>query len=215
MYRSELLLHLASFKRRLPTVRRCSIPSEEDIVKIINAVSNTAMSVVCNIALLSSCNASTASGLIQNAAPRCSSYTYGSDQPEPPSPSTFPLHAQQLVLSALELLTDCSSLASLPTTWRLQTNRDIPGLQSEFRNLMSDQLSFVCRHWIDLLREMDGPDDEVMTALSRCVPIFRHWVASMGVMGELEQACRGLKALHVWLVGIGIAIGELVTHLIY
>ena len=43
-------------------------------------------------------------------------------------------------------------------------------------------------------------DDEVMAVLSRCTQVVRPWVAAMGIMGEMEQVCRGLKTLYVWLV---------------
>lgn len=72
---------------------------------------------------------------------------------------------------------------------------------------MSTQLSFVCRHWIDLLREADSTDDEVISALSRCVRTLGHWVVAMGIIGEVEQACRGLEALHMWLVRVETVLG--------
>jgi hypothetical protein len=139
---------------------------------------------------------------------RSPSYTYNSIQHEP-SPFAFPLHARQLALFALELLLDCNTLGAMPEIWQRQLNRDIPTLQAKFEKQMPKQLRFVCRHWIDLLREVDCPDDDVMAALSRCVPTLRYWVAAMGILGEAEQACRGLWALHMWLVRTGTAVGNL------
>ena len=79
-------------------------------------------------------------------------------------------------------------------------NDDIHELQYEFGKQISTQLQFICRHWIALLCEADCADDGVMAALSHCTQAHRPWVAAMGIMGEMEQVCRGLKTLYMWLV---------------
>jgi hypothetical protein len=81
-------------------------------------------------------------GPMQNVALRCPSYTYDSVQHEL-SYSTFPSHAGQLALFALELLLDCNALDAMPETWQFQLNHDIPRLQAEFGKRMPTQLLFV------------------------------------------------------------------------
>jgi len=103
-------------------------------------------------------------------------------------------------LLVLELLPDCNKLNSMPEMWHLQFNDDIHELQSEFGKLISTQLQFICCHWIALLCAADCADDEVMAALSRCTHALCPWVAAMGVMGKIGQACEGLEVLYLWLV---------------
>ena len=108
----------------------------------------------------------------------------------------------------MELLPDCKVLGELPEAakWRFQLNHDIiPELQAEFERQISPQLRFMCVHWIDLLFEAGCTDDEVMKVLSSCIPALRHWVAAMSIMGKMDQVCRSLKALHVWLVRVDAA----------
>ena len=88
----------------------------------------------------------------------------------------------------------------MPETWRYQLNRDIPDLEAELAKWMSKQLAFVCRHWIHVLCEVESPDDEIVSALYRCIPALRHWIAAMGIVGEISQACRALHGLYQWLV---------------
>jgi len=45
-----------------------------------------------------------------------------------------------------------------------------------------------------------------MAALSRCTQALCPWVAAMGVMGKIGEACEGLKALYLWLVCINAAM---------
>jgi len=147
-----------------------------------------------------SCIGSIAYGSTQNIASHSSSRTYNPLKYELDSSSTFPSRARRLALLALELLPDCDKLRTLPEMWRRQLNNDIPQLQSEFEKRISIPLRFICRQWISLLCEADCMDDEVMAVLSRCTQVVRPWVAAMGIMGEMEQVCRGLKTLYVWLV---------------
>jgi len=107
---------------------------------------------------------------------------------------------------ALELLPDCDKLSTMPEMWRQQLNDAIPELQSEFGKRISIPLQFICRQWIPLLCEADCMDDEVMAVLSRCTQVVRPWVAAMGIMGEMEQVCRGLKTLYMWLVCTDVAM---------
>jgi len=130
---------------------------------------------------------------------RYSSLTYTPVQHELDWPSNFPLHARRLALSVLELLPDCQALNGMPETWRYQLNREIPDLDTELAKWMSKQLVFVCRHWIHVLCEVESPDDEVVSALYRCIPALRHWIAAMGIVGEIGQACRALHGLYQWL----------------
>ena len=100
----------------------------------------------------------------------------------------------------------------MPEIWHLQLNDDIHELQSEFGKLISIQLQFICCHWIALLCAADCVDDEVMVALSRCVRALRPWVAVMGIMGKMEQACEGLRNLYLWLVCIQVAMQIPASH---
>jgi hypothetical protein len=125
---------------------------------------------------------------------------------------SLPLRARQLALLALELLPGCNKLSSVPERWHLQLNDDIHELQSEFGKLISIQLQFICCHWIALLCAADCTDNEVMAALSRCMQGLRSWVAVMGVMGKMGQACQGLKELYLWLVCIKAAMQTPASH---
>ncbi|KAF8320189.1 uncharacterized protein EI90DRAFT_2609449 [Cantharellus anzutake] len=108
---------------------------------------------------------------------------------------------KDMVLFALKLLGRCAVLDRLPTLWHFQVDAEIPDFQPEFERLMTTQLKFVCRHWITLLcKSGKSQDDEIMKALSGTVPALLHWIAAMGIMGEIDQACQGMKELQRWLV---------------
>ncbi|KAF8322846.1 uncharacterized protein EI90DRAFT_3077524, partial [Cantharellus anzutake] len=108
-----------------------------------------------------------------------------------------------VVLWALGLLGRCAVLDQLPILWRFQADAEIADLQHEFERLMTTQLKFVCHRWIPLLCKLDEPhDDEIMKALSGAVPVLLHWIAAMGIMGEIDQACQSMKELQRWLVGV-------------
>ncbi len=112
----------------------------------------------------------------------------------------FPLRIQGAVLSALKLLRECMVLDALPTSWHFQMNCNIPGLQSKFSELMSPELKFVCSWWVTILCKADCHGDSIILALSHLKPVLLHWVAAMGIMGKLEQACESLFRLYCWLV---------------
>ena len=139
-------------------------------------------------------------------APWSSSRVYDPVKYKFDSSSTFPL------LSVLELLQDCNKLSTMPEIWRLQLNDDILELQSEFGKRIPIQLQIICCHWIPLLCAVDCVDDEVMAALSRCMRALRPWVATMGIMGKMEQACEGLRGLYLWLVCVQAAMHTLASH---
>jgi hypothetical protein len=86
--------------------------------------------------------------------------------------------------------------------WRIQLDREIPDLQAEFKTRVSIQLQFVCRHWITLLLLADCMDSEVMATLTQSTHALRHWIAAMGIMGEIDQVQLNLKDLYLWLVGV-------------
>jgi len=139
-------------------------------------------------------------------APWSSSRVYDPVKYKSDSRSTLPL------LLALGLLPDCNKLSTMPEIWRLQLNGDIHELQSEFGKRISTQLQFICCHWIALLCAADYVDDEVMAALSHCMQALRPWVATMGIMGKMEEACEGLRDLYLWLVCIKAAMPTLASH---
>lgn len=112
---------------------------------------------------------------------------------------------RHLVLLALKLLPNCDALATLPELWRFQLDCEIPNLEFKFGRQISIRLQFVCRHWITLLCKVDC-NNEVIAELSRCIPVLHYWVAVMGILGEIEQAVRGLRALYLWLVCFEIAM---------
>jgi len=112
------------------------------------------------------------------------------------------LCARPLALLALELLPDCNKLSTMPEIWHLQLNDDIHELQSEFGKRISIQLQIMCCHWIALLCAADCMDGDIIAALSRCMQALCPWVATMGIMGKMEQACEGLRDLYLWLVCI-------------
>ena len=200
---SDLLGHLAKFKERLPTFPYHPVPDEREMRRVISAVANCAMSTVRPLSYsFLSCISSIVCGTTQNIASCGSPCTSDSMEYELPSSSAFPSRARRLALFALGLLPGCDKLTTLLAIWRLQLNDDIPELRSEFEKLISVQLQFVCRHWISLLREADCTDDEVMEALSRSIQDLHHWVVAMGIMGEIEQMCRRLNDLYMWLVCI-------------
>jgi hypothetical protein len=135
----------------------------------------------------------------QNVPLNCSSVSYDSVK-YGFGIATFPTHARQFALFALELLPHCRTLGTMPELWRFQLTRDIPDLHAEFGKRMSTQLMFVCRHWVHQLCEADCMDDEVVAALLHSIPTLHYWIAAMGIMGEMEQACRMLSELRRWLV---------------
>ena len=55
-------------------------------------------------------------------------------------------------------------------------------------------------------------DDEVTAALSRCTQALRPWVAAMGVLGKMGEACEELKVLYSWLVCIDAAMQTPASH---
>jgi len=202
---SELLSHLARFKERLPTPPSHHAPEENDMRGIISALANCAMSMVC-----SPCQpCHTLAQLFidqQTTAPSSSCHVYDPVKYKLGSSSTLPL------LSVLELLQDCNKLGTMPEIWRLQLNDEIHELQSEFGKRIPIQLQIICCHWIALLCAVDCVDDEVLAALSRCMQALRPWVAAMGIMGKIQQACEGLRDLYLWLVCINAAMPTFASH---
>jgi len=145
-------------------------------------------------------------------APRSSSRVYDPVKYKFDSFSALSLRARRLALLALELLPDCNKLGTMPEIWHLQLNDDIHELASEFRKRIFIQLQRVCCHWIALLCAADCVDDEVTAALSRCTQALRPWVAAMGVLGKMGEACEELKVLYSWLVCIDAAMQTPASH---
>lgn len=141
---------------------------------------------------------------IQNAVspqlPVPSPFAYDPAQHESDAPSRLPLPARQFMLSVLEVLPSCMVITTMQKTWRFQLNRDIADLVPEFRKLVPRRVRFACSRWINLLCEAGCADDAVMTAVLKPMWVLRYWIAAMGIMGRLGQACQGLRRLYMWLV---------------
>lgn len=111
-----------------------------------------------------------------------------------------PKQAHRLVMFVLNVLRHCVAVEAMPSVWGSQMNCDIPDLRIKFEELVSTTLGFARRQWIVLLCETDCRDSEVMATLSGCLPVLLHWIAAMGIMGEVDKVCLGLRELDRWMV---------------
>ena len=111
-----------------------------------------------------------------------------------------PFEVHTLTSLAFGSIQYCSKLDLLPRIWRYQRNEDIPDLMAGFQTVIPRQVQSLCRHWPTILRQADIQDDVFMSAAVKSVPDLLYWVAAMGVMAELDNACRGLYELERCLV---------------
>ena len=98
------------------------------------------------------------------------------------------------------MLLDVLQLDHLPLGWRYRPRKSTPELVPEFNKTIPPPLQSICREWCDIVLRFPSRDPGILTTLTQITPVLLHWVAAMGVMGELDCALRGLYDLHKWAV---------------
>ena len=103
-------------------------------------------------------------------------------------------------IASLKMLSDVLQLDHLPLGWRYKPKESTPELVPEFNKTIPPPLQSTCREWSDIVLRFPSGDPEILTTFTEIIPILLHWVAAMGIMGELDCALRGLYDLHNWAV---------------
>ncbi|KAF8337386.1 uncharacterized protein EI90DRAFT_2645256 [Cantharellus anzutake] len=101
-------------------------------------------------------------------------------------------------INFLQLLSNVLQLESLPKLWRYTPRQNTPGLATEFNRIISPSTQSACREWCDVLCRLPCMEPGILAALARVTPALLHWVAAMGIMGELNRVLEGLYELRVW-----------------
>jgi len=103
----------------------------------------------------------------------------------------------------IEHLSLCEPLQPLSERHRFRLKEDIPGLQEEFNSVLPATVQFACKSWCLLVCRVVGADPRIISALDRLVRRWLpHWIAAMGIMGEVDDACQGLHQVEQWMVRI-------------
>ena len=103
-------------------------------------------------------------------------------------------------ISSLKVLSDVLQLDHLPLGWRYEPKISTPELVPEFNTIILPPLQSICREWCDIVLRFPSRDPDILATFTQTIPVLLHWVAAMGVMGELDCALRGLYGLHNWAV---------------
>ena len=103
-------------------------------------------------------------------------------------------------LASLEMLLNVLQLDQLPLEWRYKPKESTPELVLKFNKTIPPPLQSICREWCDVVLSFPSRDPEILTPFTQIIPVLLHWVAAMGIMGELECALRGLYDLRNWAV---------------
>ena len=83
------------------------------------------------------------------------------------------------------------------------SDEDIPGLQEEFNSVVPATVQFACKSWCLLVCRVVGADPRIISALDQLVRRWLpHWIAAMGIMGEVDDACLSLHQVEQWMVRI-------------
>ena len=98
------------------------------------------------------------------------------------------------------MLLNLLQLDHLPFGWRYKPKESTPELVPEFNKIIPPPLQSICREWCDIVLRIPSGNPEILTTFTQITPVLLHWVAAMGVMGELDCALRGLYDLHNWAV---------------
>ena len=100
-------------------------------------------------------------------------------------------------IPSLEILLNVRRVDHLSSRWRYESKSE---LVTEFNKTISSSVQSLCCGWCDIIRRFPCRDPETLAAFTRIIPWLFHWVAAMGIMGELNRALRGLYDLHNWTV---------------
>ena len=111
-----------------------------------------------------------------------------------------PIDLPDLAISSLKMLVNLFHLDHLPLGWRYKPRESTPELVLEFNKTISSPVQSLCCKWCDIIRRFPCRDPEILATFTQIIPILLHWVAAMGIMGELNRALRGLYELHDWVV---------------
>ena len=103
-------------------------------------------------------------------------------------------------IASLKMLLDVLQLDHLPLGWRYKPKKSTPELVPEFNKTISPPVRSICREWCNIALRFPSRDPDILTIFTRIIPVLPHWVAAMGIMGELDSALRGLCDLHDWAV---------------
>ena len=103
-------------------------------------------------------------------------------------------------VASLKMLLNVIKLEHLPSGWRYKPKESIPELVPEFIKTISPSVQSLCREWCDIVRCSPCRDPEILDTFTQTIPVLLHWVAVMGIMGELNRALRGLYDLYNWAV---------------
>ena len=116
------------------------------------------------------------------------------------SRSIIPIHFPDLAISSLKMLRNMFHLDHLPLGWRYKPKQSTPELVAEFNKIISPPVQSLCREWCDIVQHFSCRDPGILASFADIIPVLLHWVAAMGIMGELDCALRGLYDLHDWAV---------------
>ncbi len=110
-------------------------------------------------------------------------------------PHCTPFLFQKLMLLAFKSVRYTTNLDHLPSRCQSMKNQ-VPDLQAEFQKVIPSQMQHLCQHWPTFLHQADPKDDQIRSALLDMLPVLCHWVAAMGIMGVVDNVCRGLFELE-------------------
>ena len=116
------------------------------------------------------------------------------------SRSIIPIHLPDLAISLLEMLLNVFNLDHLPLGWRYKPKESTPELVPEFNKVISSPVQSLCHEWCDIVQRFSCRDPGILAMFTSIIPVLLHWIAAMGMMGELNRALRGLYDLHNWAV---------------
>ncbi|KAF8317036.1 uncharacterized protein EI90DRAFT_3170803 [Cantharellus anzutake] len=105
------------------------------------------------------------------------------------------------VIVMLHMLSLLQRLDDLPYLWRYQRNRDIAGLDAEFRKAIPVPVQTECCEWYRIIFRCSAGDINALDAFKMVVPLLLHWICAMSIMGKLEEALVGLYEMKNYTVG--------------
>ncbi|KAF8319815.1 WD40-repeat-containing domain protein [Cantharellus anzutake] len=115
-------------------------------------------------------------------------------------PQCSPLPGHRLVLLLLKSLRCAENLKSSPLMGSQHLrNRHVFNLQTEFDRVIPPQVRSLWQHCHSILCECGSRVEQARSVMSSSIPALLHWVAAMGIMGELDQACHVLHKFERYL----------------
>ena len=103
-------------------------------------------------------------------------------------------------IALLKVLLNVRQLDHLPLSWRYKPKESTPELVTEFNKTIPSPVQSICREWCDIVLRFPSRDSDILATFTQIIPVLFHWVAAMGIMGELNRALRGIYDLHNWAV---------------